>query len=92
MRLSLGQDMLKGSNLRYLPAAQEGFPLRIFGQVTAKNIPGGSRRLGRLAQQAHIGFFRQPPAFAMVAGGAGSRHVGPDVFSTQPAWDHVIDG
>jgi hypothetical protein len=42
-------------------------------------------------KQVHMSFFGSSAAFAVIAGGAGSHDIRPDMQAALVAWNHVID-
>ena len=43
-------------------------------------------------EQVHLSLVDRTPTLAVVAMRAGSDKVGPDVLTTQVAWDDMVDG
>ena len=58
--------------------------------MPAKDIDCAGWRLFRDTQQFHVHFFHFAPALAMIAMGAGSHNVRPDVLAAHVPWSHVI--
>ena len=58
--------------------------------MPAEDIECACWRLFRDAQQFHMHFFHFAPALAMIAMGAGSHNVRPDVLAAHVSWSYVV--
>ena len=58
--------------------------------MPAKDIDCACGRLFRDTQQFHVHFLHFAPALAMIAMGAGSHNVRPDVLAAHVSWSHVV--
>jgi len=75
---------------RILPAVDIRLPFLIVVQMPAKDIKRACGRLFRDAQQFHVDFLHFAPALAMIAMGAGSHNVRPDVLAAHMSGSHVV--
>lgn len=73
------------------PACQVVGPFGVIFDVAAKDILGRAGRLFRHMQQLHAGFIQGAPAFAVVAGRAGSDDIEPQVFPAKMARKDMVD-
>jgi hypothetical protein len=64
----------------------------VIGEKVIGNIEAIVAGRMRLVQQAHSCFIRCTSTFVPVAGNAGADHIVPDVLSTSPPWNNVVQG